>query len=162
MSTSINEVGNGRHIVFAYDPGKVTGWACYEPAFDSWVCGQSDGRFEFYRLFEQTISYGGTVEVVGEKFTIGAQTAGKTAQYDALYINGTIEYLAEKLGFGLTLQTPAQAKAFATDTKLKAVGWHKPTKGGHANDANRHLLTYLVTQRKALCQPLIDCLVEAL
>ena len=159
---SLVEVNAERHIVFAYDPGKVTGWACYAPTSGGHTCGQTEGRFNFYRLFEQTISYGGTVEVVGEKFTIGAQTVGKTPQYDALYINGTVEYLSDKLGFPLQLQTPAQAKAFATDTKLKVINWHKPTKGGHANDANRHLLTYLVTQRKALCAPLIEQLVEAL
>lgn len=147
---SLAEVNAGRHIVFAYDPGKVTGWACYDPSNESWVCGQTDGRFAFYRQFEQTIAYGGTVEVVGEKFTIGEMTKGKTSQYDALYINGTIEYLSDKLGFPLKLQTVTGVKNFATDSKLKAVGWYHATKGGHANDANRHLLTYLATTRRAM------------
>lgn len=151
---------NDRHIVFAYDPGLVTGWACYEPATQAFVSGQVPGRHDFYRQFEQSIAYGGTIEVVGEKFVITGRTATLTAQYDALYINGTVDYLAEKLGFPFELQTPREAKAFATDTKLKALGWYKPTKGGHANDATRHLLTYI--SNKAAGRPELLKIVEAL
>ena len=36
------------------------------------------------------------------------------------------------------------AKSFATDAKLKALDWYERTKDGHANDAARHLVVYLV------------------
>ena len=41
-------------------------------------------------------------------------------------------------------QTPAQAKSFGTDDKLRRLGWYTPTPGGHANDAARHLLAFAV------------------
>lgn len=154
---------NDRYLIFAYDPGLVTGWACLEPATAAFANGQTNGRHEFERQFEQTIATGGTVEVVGEKFTITARTTKLTQQVDAMFINGYVDGLAAKLGFRFTLQTPAQAKSFATDDKLKALGWHRPTPGGHANDATRHLLTYVATNQRILAgKPLLDKIVEVL
>lgn len=145
----MNEVRD-QLIVLAYDPGLVTGWALWNPLTQDFTSGQIEGRHAFYRAVEGIMDSGYRPEVVGEKFTIGPQTMKKTKQYDALYINGVVDYWAAKHGFSFTLQTPAQAKNFASDDKLKTLGWHKPTSGGHANDASRHMLTYLVGNRPEL------------
>lgn len=152
-----------RYIIFAYDPGLVTGWACLEPATGGFISGETHGRHAFERQFEAALAEGGLFEVVGEKYTITGRTAKLTQQVDAMFINGYIDGLAEKLGFRLTLQTPAQAKSFATDTKLKAAGWYKPTPGGHANDGARHLLTYLASNQRIIAgKPVLNKIVEVL
>jgi hypothetical protein len=152
-----------QHIILAFDPGLTTGWAALDLDSGGFISGQTEGRHAFYRQVEAAIAGGALVEAVGEKYTITQRTAKLSAQYDALYIIGMMDYLSEKCGFPLTLQTPAQAKAFATDAKLKAVGWYTPTKGGHANDASRHLLTYVSSRKQLLAgKPLLTKIVEAL
>lgn len=145
----MNEIRN-QTIVLAYDPGLVTGWAMFNPLTEDFTSGQIEGRHNFYAAVEGVMAAGYLLEVVGEKFVIGPQTQKKTKQYDALYINGVMDYWSMKHGFKLTLQTPAQAKGFASDDKLKALDWYKPTTGGHANDATRHLLTYVVSTKTDL------------
>lgn len=43
---------------------------------------------------------------------------------------------------GCYQQTPFQGKSYYTDNRLKIDKLHKPLKGGHANDAVRHLLQW--------------------
>lgn len=131
--------------VLTIDPGGVTGLA-------EWM----DGEF---RSFEWGGGYRGFAQmwlldmqssrlteydcVVIEKFTIMASTLHKTREYDALYIIGLVLSTCDFLGVHVMLQTPAQAKTFATDTKLKALGWYDSSPGGHKNDATRHLVSFL-------------------
>jgi hypothetical protein len=79
-------------------------------------------------------------ELVVERFTITPATARMSAQYDALYIIGALMYLAHETQVKMTLQPPAGAKRVATNARLEQLGWRNPTKGGHADDAARHLL----------------------
>lgn len=51
-------------------------------------------------------------------------------------------YVQERQTCALYTQTPFQGKSYYTDTKLKVDKLHKPLKGGHANDAVRHLLQW--------------------
>jgi hypothetical protein len=53
-------------------------------------------------------------------------------------------------------QSPAQGKTFATNAKLKKVGWYHQTPGGHANDALRHLLLYATKQGLVKAEELLD------
>lgn len=133
--------------VLAIDPGLVTGWALYNlddhPKQDV-SAGETDGRHALADKVRSIISTGVTLEVVCEDFVISERTI-KTARDDnALRIIGWLDLELEHLGIELTLQTPAQAKAFATDDKLKTIGWYDSTPGGHRNDALRHLLVYMV------------------
>lgn len=91
-------------------------------------------------MAERLIASGEVSDVVCESFTIAAHTAKKTRQYWSLESIGAIRWACMKAGVSFTLQSPADAKGFATDAKLKALGWYTPTKDGHANDAARHLL----------------------
>ncbi len=62
---------------------------------------------------------------------------------DALHIIGAVKHECRRLSVPLVLQTPAQAKSFATNDKLKAVGWY--TVGAdHERDAARHMLVYVM------------------
>lgn len=67
-----------------------------------------------------------------------------TTQQDAPHIIGWLEGECALEGHRLYFQTPGQAKSFASSAKLKACGlWPKGL--GHAQDAGRHLLTFLCT-----------------
>lgn len=131
-------------ITLAVDPGLVTGWACLSsPGFKS---GQVEGRFAFYNLFD---GYGPAPwfdRVICEDFIISERTLKASRQADPHRIIGYLEGRCHALGIEFYLQTPARAKSFATNDKLAAVGWRNPTKGGHADDAARHLLTWLVSR----------------
>jgi len=134
--------------VIAFDPGGTTGGALYTPStdyFDSFqIEGGREGFWEYARRYE--IVRGGPV--VCEDYIINAGTASKSQQTDPLRIAGYLEGTCYASGTAFILQTPAQAKRFASDDKLKHLGWWNPTTGGHANDAARHLLTYMIGQEQ--------------
>lgn len=134
-------------VTVAIDPGLVTGIAVYHWPKGHFASEQVEGRFDLYKRLNMMMESGFQMEFVAERFTITAQTAQKSPQYDALYIIGHVEAVCYASGIPFALQTPTQAKAFSTDEKLKRLGWYKPTIGGHANDAARHMLRWLVTAR---------------
>ena len=88
--------------------------------------------------------------VVCESFIITAATAKKSPQPYSLELIGVTKFFCAKADIKLVFQTPAQAKRLATDEILKAAGIHKPSKGGHQNDAARHCCYYLMTEKGAL------------
>jgi len=141
-------------MTLAIDPGLVTGWALY-PGF---ISGQVEGRFAFYNWFEGIPA---PDRVVCEDFLISERTIKASRQADPHRIIGYLEGVCYERGIEFYLQTPAQAKSFASDDKLRAVDWFFPSKGGHQNDAARHLLTWLVkhpTEGKALRERLAGVL----
>ena len=137
-------------MIVAIDPGKISGIAVYD--------GSSQFRTYEYDVqstirFVDNVWYQlhGDIEVVSEKFTISEKTIKTSLSTDALDINGWLRIESERLGFPYKEQ-PVQksANSFASDDKLKAVGWHTPTKDGHANDAARHLMVYLWHEHRAI------------
>mgnify|MGYP000314222708 CR=1 FL=1 len=133
--------------VIAFDPGKATGLACYT-VFDTdgdFESMQLDGGWagQVDRLAENIGDYPWD-HVICESFTVNAGTAKKdpSAYPDVFSLIGTIRYLAWANGAEFHFQTPAEAKSFATNDKLRKLGWYKGAPG-HADDASRHLLTFL-------------------
>ena len=128
------------------DPGETTGWALWYFEQETLFMAEYE-REEIGRFLERWMSTGGRHTVLGcEKFTITAHTARLSQQPAALEIIGVARHLAQKYRapeFRVD-QTPAQAKSFCTDAMLRRLGWYKAALG-HANDAARHLLTYLTT-----------------
>jgi len=59
---------------------------------------------------------------------------------DTTSIIGVIRYMTGIAGGECYGQSPAEAKSFATNDKLRTAGFWTPTTGGHSNDAARHLL----------------------
>lgn len=130
--------------ILAVDPGGTTGWMEWrdgevagweEPDWLAWL----DSRDFDYDIF------------VIEKYTITPKTAKLSQQTDALRCTGALEFLAYP-DHKVIFQTPAEAKAFSTDAKLKRIGWYMPGMG-HRNDAARHLL--LTCVRRGLVDPAI-------
>ena len=129
--------------VIAFDPGRATGVArLYEGEDFSW---QMDGGWDGQvNELHDGIAWGVYSHVICESFTVNAGTAKKdpSAYPDVFSLIGTIRYLAWANGAEFHFQTPAEAKSFATNDKLKRLGWYKGAPG-HADDASRHLLTFL-------------------
>lgn len=141
-------------MILAVDPGLVSGVALYMPGLDHFTSGQvEDGLIGFVDYFERYVDGTLPSTVVVEKFTVMDTTAKKTRQYDALYINGYLEARCHTLGIEFVRQQVSGAKTFATNQKLKALGWYNGTSGGHANDATRHLLT--LAAKRSWGQPIL-------
>jgi hypothetical protein len=148
-------------MIIAIDPGKISGIAVYD--------GSSQFR-TYEHDVQSTIRFvdnvwhqlHGDIEVVTEKFTISERTLKTALSLDALDINGWLVIESQRRDFPLKIQTPAQAKSFSTDDKLKALGWFNPSLDGHANDAARHLMVYLITQKPAVREVLVPQLAKAL
>ena len=83
--------------------------------------------------------------VVVEEFRITASTGHKTrgGSMAAIEIIGALRWICHARGIPLVLQTPADAKRFMTDEKLRRLGWYRSGKD-HARDAARHLALYLL------------------
>jgi hypothetical protein len=139
----------------ALDPGLTTGWATYHTARNEFKSGECRGRDVFYEWMEQ---WGMEIcdepwtnlapdHVIIERWDVRKDTFGKSAQEDARYIIGAVEWWATQL-YGVTYreQRPAEAKRFATNDKLRALGWYEGGEG-HSDDAARHLLVALVKDR---------------
>lgn len=144
----VREVAERPYVV-AIDPGGNTGlaWMIDGTDFGSYV--QGGGRFGFVDAFCASIEKFATpTVVVVESFIITSATARKTAQPDPYLIYGWLELWCHRHGISFHSQTPAQAKGFGTDAKLKHLGWYSAGNGGHDNDAARHLLTYLAVHVK--------------
>ena len=138
--------------IIALDPGLTTGVAIQRaPGLLPDAC-QILGRFEVYAFVTQILQEEAAVSrpnpiIVIERFTINGNTASKSQQLDPLYVIGVVEYLALRNNCPFHLQSPSQAKSFATDAKLKAAGWWVPGQD-HARDALRHLMVFLCTHRQ--------------
>lgn len=135
--------------ILAVDPGNMTGMA-FLGGFEALTPNEPKTwelpALEATQLCDAILDDYIEILVVCESF-IPRPGAG-TFQPDAMYTIGALRYLALKHRAGFELQSPADAKKFSTDKKLKSLGWHTPTPDGHANDALRHLLLGMVRHSK--------------
>lgn len=124
--------------VVAVDPGGTTGICLWSPEV-----GPSLMEMVPNEAVEFLAECAAKIQplYVIEKYTITAATAKMTQQHDALEIIGALKYIALKHRHPLVLQTPAEAKKFSTNEKLKRIGWYKPGLP-HARDASRHALLF--------------------
>lgn len=131
------------HNILAIDPGKLSGWALYNQDTQHF----SSGELEFIgigRMLEN-LAPRGDLQTVVERFSIGTTTGKRPGANYPLEVIGLARYFSTKSGNPLKLQAPGDAKAFATNARLMAMGWWHQGGAGHANDAARHLMLYLVS-----------------
>ena len=139
-------------MILSIDPGKATGVATYDADHGGFDSYEIEGRY----ALAGHVSDNSWDEVVCEDFVISQRTIKTTPQKDPLRIIGWLDIWCEELGVPFTLQTAGQAKSFATDAKLKHVGWFTKEGEGHANDAARHLLVYLVAKYPQQAMKLLE------
>lgn len=137
-------------VAIGIDPGKMTGWARWVDG--SFTSGQDD-LWTIMRWVDEILRTGLRPLLVCEDFIITAATAQKSRQTDPLDGIGAMKWFAHYYEVDLLMQQPRDAKRFSTDDKLIALDWFNPTKGGHANDAARHLMLAL-TKRKMISHTL--------
>lgn len=133
-------------IIYAFDPGKITGVARWDTVGDS--CSHFwSGQFTVEELYEFVDGKCEELEVAQvEKFTISAGTVRKAPEPDPLDVIGYLKYAAWRCGFEIRWTKPADVMATFPDAALKKGGMFTPGKG-HANDSARHLAWYLVKNR---------------
>jgi len=125
----------------AVDPGATTGvalWLSPGPQPATYQLAVNDA----VDLCENLLNNQPTTLVVCESFI--PRPGAKSWQPDAIETLGVLRHVARWHGHKFELQSPADAKRFSTDTKLRNLGWYRTTTGGHINDALRHLLLALV------------------
>ncbi len=134
----------GERYILGIDPGKATGIAIYQRDRDRLLSTIIEGGIEGFAAWYHSIVLAEPewYEVVIEKFSIMESTAEKTRQYDALYINGFVLGSNGIYGIPTEQHLVSNVKKFATNKKLKNLGWYKPG-AGHDNDAARHVLAYV-------------------
>lgn len=142
--------------ILAVDPGLMTGIALFliEEGTVTLVWSQEVGEIPIDFLIEEVIEeYKDNLEVVFERFVIGPKTPNSPWSLEKI---GVIKFLCRKHSVKYTIQTPGQAKNFVTNKRLKNIKiWHKGGKG-HALDALRHGVLYLVQNFKWRPVGLID------
>lgn len=127
-------------MILSVDPGGTTGVAVAASSVHFYeIPGGHTGMVDWFTMF--LVSYGYPDIIVCESFI--PRPGAKSMQYDALYLIGYLSGWAHLHGVPFKLQSPAQAKSFATNDKLKAAGFY-PVGKGHAQDAARHLLVHVV------------------
>lgn len=132
-----------RLAVTAVDPGKLTGVAIYHPddgEFSSW----ERPCWEAVAIVEGGMNGMRISHLVVEAFNISARTLRVTRGENwSLESIGALRYLATyQHDVPFRLQQPSDM-SFGTDWKLRQLGWYRPSKGGHMNDAARHMLKFL-------------------
>jgi hypothetical protein len=134
--------------VLAVDPGKTTGLALYRDVFrksedmHEWTAWMLPWQQSMDAIVDW-IQNGELDHVVCENFVISRNTLTKGA--DAHWPMGGIgitRWMCERTHVPFDLQMPSDAKGFATNDKLKKLGWKTPGKD-HPDDATRHLVLFL-------------------
>lgn len=133
-------------LVIAIDPGKMTGYWVYDVNRLQTGSGGQLPQWEFIDLLARILEtwQGEEVALVCETFTITQRSL--TQRGDRLWSVeqiGIIQYLQRRNAAltSYTEQSPADAKSFANNEKLRRVGWYQVGQE-HARDAARHALLY--------------------
>lgn len=132
--------------ILAVDPGLTTGFV-WRDHDGSLTFGQArrEPFLDFVLMMLEKAEH--PTHIVYEKFTITMQTIKKSRETTALEIIGVLKWLASQHGCSIESQTPAEAKSFATDARLKASGMWSGAVNDHANDAARHLFVHMAKRR---------------
>jgi hypothetical protein len=165
--------------ILAIDPGGTTGWAkCeYKPhpydeeitlddfKFDFGHIGPEEHHDELWDFLLNKEEEGSIpLELVCESFQFRYDPRREKAKVELIsceYI-GLVKLFAARYELPLTLYTASSAKDFIPDkgpqanVKLKQLGWYRPvTRWVHAMDATRHLLKYMVFNKR-IRNPITD------
>lgn len=126
--------------ILAFDPGGTTGWATFHD--NAFFGGQLAGQhhYDLYLLMRDRDPN----VIVYETFEYRNKSRSGLVLDSREYI-GVIKLYAEINEVDIIAQTPAQAKGFVTDDKLKKMKLYQPGMP-HLNDAMRHLVYYIVNK----------------
>lgn len=134
-------------ILLVQDPGKTTGLVTYVPSTKSFNTHELDFENTARTILTAAATHRERLVIISESFRITVQTAKNTQAPWSLELIGAARMCSMLYcGRDIVLQDPAAAKRFASDARLRAMGWYSRGRG-HANDAARHLLLFTATRR---------------
>jgi hypothetical protein len=141
-------------MILSVDPGKASGICLFEWKKDEEPKLIWAGEYQ-QKEYAQAIRLGlasgnyieGKVEVVCERFTINAQTVRNSQAPYSLEQIGILKQCLMDIHYdvdAISFQSPADAKAMFTNEKIKKLEYWHVGGEGHALDAIRHALLYMV------------------
>lgn len=138
-------------IILSVDPGLASGVALINTEADPEYVQMGSWELAPYETLDavektiETYAADFDLRIVVERFTITAETGKKSQAPFSLELIGAIKWICRKADLPEpALQSPADAKNFAPNPRLKALGlWHRGGHG-HALDALRHAVLYAV------------------
>ncbi len=126
-------------MIIAIDPGKMTGWARLTTPIH--FSSGEEPLYNTLHFIHEMMKQDQKPVIVCEDFIFTKETLKKSRQLYSTEGLGALRFLCEEYECDFHIQTPAAAKRFSSDDKLKKIGWYQPGKV-HANDAARHLLLH--------------------
>lgn len=136
-----------KFYVLGSDPGKLTGLCLYlyENKIATRVWAKEANEYDADFIIEETISqYAPDIVVINEKFFITERTYKLPEAPWSLEKTGVIKYMCNKYGVKYNWQSPTDAKNFVPDERLRALDEWFIGGEGHARDAIRHAITFMV------------------
>ena len=152
------------NYLLAIDPGLMTGISVFDltPEIPEMVHSQEKNLTEFQVYLENIDSAllydRDHLEFVIEDFIITTETAKKSLGGNWSLENiGKVLYVAEKHGIPVKKQRPGDRMSISHE-QLKALNYWHVGGEGHANQASRHAVVYMLDtlKNKALARKLID------
>ncbi|UDL16787.1 RuvC-like resolvase [Arthrobacter phage Atuin] len=146
-----------KRYLLAIDPGLKTG-ICIIDITDinnpvKWWSAEWTME-EFFGAIAKVMSGPSIVEVVIEDFRITDATGDLSEAPWSLKLIGVTEYLGFCYGKSVVMQQPVE-KAFATNERLKLVDFWHVGGAGHANDAFKHAMVWIVKKNRKWTKNLI-------
>lgn len=133
------QIGMTHPLVVALDPGETTG-AALRDSEGNWTIAHFTTLLEVYTYLCDT----NPPVIIYERFIIQPRQKIVPAP---LKVIGVVELYQQQFDPRLVAQTPSQAKNFVSDTLLRRNNlWIRGMQ--HGRDAVRHLLYWLITERK--------------
>lgn len=133
--------------ILVIDPGKTSGIAYHDTVEDKTEFAELNFGETAEFIHSAADLHRDNLIIISESFLITPNTAKNTQAPWSLELIGVARYAAQKYtGRDLQTQMPSAAKRFASDARLRHIGWWTKGKGGHANDAARHLLLFEATR----------------
>lgn len=136
--------------VLAVDPGLRSGLAVHR--YKCWDTYILDPMATVDHADDELRS--GLDLIVCEAYKITARTAQLSAQHWSLELIGALRWLAHSYNVPFQLQTPADAKSFVPDQRLRDLDMWVPGKEDHARDATRHLVLALAKRGELRVPPI--------
>jgi hypothetical protein len=109
---------------------------------------------DFHSAIEQVLSQESIIEVVIEDFRITESTGDLDEAPWSLNLIGVVEFLGFKYGKSVVRQQPVE-KAFPTNERLRLVDFWHVGGAGHANDALRHAMVWVVKKNRKWTKKLV-------
>lgn len=143
--------------VYSFDPGLTTGWchiSVHEGGIGVFNSGETDHVGVGNMLSDNTAIKAAVnrpeldIAFITERFVMNTKVSPQPWSLETI---GLIRYFSAIYQVPLFFQGPSEAKNLIKDSVIKKAGLWVPG-AGHAMDATRHALYYLITKKNVLTE----------